>query len=141
MTKIFIKAFLFAGILSFQINASAQVTETDPEPFYVKGRIYDILSFQPIPSVELSITNEMGEVVILKSSDENGNYKLIDLDKGNYKISLKKGSEYEITTQNVFVDNENNILMNFYLRKSSDYDQGMLIVPDPSNSIDASFKD
>lgn len=143
-TKIVFKICLafIACLLFFQIDVSAQTTESSSEPVCVKGRIYDITSFLPISTVNISVKNEKGEVVYSKPTDENGNYKLLDLEKGNYSISVNKGNEYETTTQNVFVDNENNILMNFYLIKSSKLDQGNLTVPGKANSeVNISFKD
>lgn len=136
LTRIDFKICLaFLACLSFfQINTTAQTTESASEPVYVKGRIYDITSFLPISTVDISVKNENGEVVFSKSTDENGNYKLQNLEKGNYTISVNKGSEYETTTQKVYIDNENNILMNFYLIKSSKLDQGNLIIPDNENS-------
>jgi len=132
---------MFASFLFFQLNSSAQTTESASEPVYIKGRIYDITSFLPISTVDITVKNENGEVVFLKSTDENGNYKLLNLEKGNYAISVNKGSEYEMTTQNVYVDNENNILMNFYLIKSSKLDQGSLIVPKLENAVNLTLKD
>lgn len=133
---------LFASLILLQINTSAQITESASEPIYVKGRIYDITSFLPISTVDITVKNENGELILSLSTDENGNYKLLNLEKGNYSISVNKGSEYAITTQNVFIDNENNILMNFYLIKSSKLDQGSLIVPIKENSsVNMSFKD
>lgn len=133
---------MLASLLFFQLSASAQTSESPSEPVYLKGRIYDITSFLPISTVDISVKNENGEEVIFMSTDENGNYKLVNLEKGSYTVTVNKGSEYEMTSQKVFIDNENNILMNFYLIKSSKTDQGNLVVPDKGNSsVNMSFKD
>lgn len=112
-----IKFMLLGCFYLILTNSQAQTENPKSEQHYIKGQILDINTMKSIPSVQLIVKNDQGATIVLKFSDADGCYKMNTLEIGNYSITLKQGKDYDNLTQNFSIDSDDNLSMNFYLRK------------------------
>lgn len=106
--KYFLLSFI-SLVLVFFVNAKEIKSKGEP---LVSGVVVDATSKKPIAEVTITAIHATTKAEHQISTDINGNFKILQLPNGNYKLKFEKNNYKSVEKNNIAIKQDNTTKLN-----------------------------